>query len=91
MPTIELTDDERAAITAAIKRITEEDRYPHAPRLDPLRSALAKLDPAAAAGQKRRARSPTVQNPKRPPSAHIKKARPQRAACCPRCAGSVPS
>jgi hypothetical protein len=46
MPTINLTDDEHAAVTAAIRRAIEEDRFPRAPRLDPLRSALAKLDPA---------------------------------------------
>jgi hypothetical protein len=40
---------ELAAVTAAIRRAIEEDRFPSAPRLDPLRSALAKLDPAAAA------------------------------------------
>jgi hypothetical protein len=33
-------------VTAAIRRAIEEDRFPRAPRLDPLRSALAKLDPA---------------------------------------------
>ena len=40
---------EHAAVTAAIKRAIEEDHFPPAPRLDRLRSALAKLDPAAAA------------------------------------------
>jgi hypothetical protein len=44
MPTIDLTDDEHAAVTAAIRRLTEEDKFPHAPRLDPLRSALAKFE-----------------------------------------------
>jgi hypothetical protein len=33
---------------ALIKRAIEEDRFPRAPRLDPLRSALVKLDPVAA-------------------------------------------
>ena len=47
MPTIDFTDDEHAAVTAAIQRLIEEDKFPHAPRLDSLRSALAKLDPAA--------------------------------------------
>jgi hypothetical protein len=47
MPTIDLTDNEHAAVTAAIRRTIEEDRFPHAPRLEPLRSALAKLDPTA--------------------------------------------
>jgi hypothetical protein len=47
MPTINLPDDELAAVTAAIRRIIEGDRYPHAPRLDPLRAALARLEAAA--------------------------------------------
>jgi hypothetical protein len=38
-----------AALAALIRRALEEDRFPRAPRLDPLRSALAKLDPAASA------------------------------------------
>jgi hypothetical protein len=46
MTTINLTDDELAAVTAAIRRAIEDDRFPHAPRLDPLRAALAKLDAA---------------------------------------------
>ena len=49
MPTIDLTADELAAVAAAIRRAIDEDRFPHAPRLDPLRLALAKLDPATAA------------------------------------------
>ena len=49
MPTIDLTDDELAAVTAAIKHAIEEDLFPLARRLDLLRSALVKLDPAAAA------------------------------------------
>ena len=47
MPTINLPDDELAAVTAAIRRIIEGDKYPHAPRLDPLRAALARLEAAA--------------------------------------------
>jgi hypothetical protein len=46
MPTIDLTDDEHAAVTAAIRCLNDEDRFPHAPRFVPLRSALAKLDAA---------------------------------------------
>ena len=46
MPTIDLTDDECVAVTAAIRRAIEDDRFPRAPRLDPLRAALAKFDAA---------------------------------------------
>ena len=48
MTTIKLTDAEHAAVTAALWRLTAGDRFPRATRLDPLRSALAKLDPTAA-------------------------------------------
>ena len=48
VPAINLTDDELAAVTAALRRVIEDDRFPHAPRLDPLRSALAKLESATA-------------------------------------------
>jgi hypothetical protein len=46
MPTINLTDDELAAVTAAIRCAIEDDRFPHAPRLDPLRAALGKFEAA---------------------------------------------
>jgi hypothetical protein len=46
MPTIDLPDDELAAVTAAIRRLIEDDKYPHAPRLDPLKAALARLEAA---------------------------------------------
>jgi len=35
-----------AAVNAAIQLAIETDRFPHAPRLDPLRAPLAKLEPA---------------------------------------------
>jgi hypothetical protein len=47
VPTIDLPDDELAAVAAAIRRLVEGDRYPHAPRLDPLRAALARLEAAS--------------------------------------------
>jgi hypothetical protein len=47
VPTINLADDELAAVTAAIRGVIEGDRFPHAPRLDPLRAALARLEAAA--------------------------------------------
>jgi hypothetical protein len=50
MPTIDLPD-ELAAVTAAIRGVIEGDRYPHAPRLDPLRAALARFEAAAKPAQ----------------------------------------
>jgi hypothetical protein len=47
VPTIDLPDDELAAVAAALRRAIEDDRFPHAPRLDPLRAALARLDAAS--------------------------------------------
>ena len=63
VPTINLTVDELAVVTAAIRRSIEDDRFPHAPRLDPLRAALAKFDPAS---------KPTAP-PKAPPPAKADK------------------
>jgi len=53
MPTIDLTDAEHAEVAALIRRAIEENHFPLARRLDLLRSALAKLDPAAAAALRR--------------------------------------
>jgi hypothetical protein len=47
VPAINLTDDELAAVSAAIRRAIEDDRFPHAPRLDPLRAALGKFEVAS--------------------------------------------
>jgi hypothetical protein len=44
MPTIDFTDEELATVTAAIRRLIEVDKFPRAPRVDRLRSALAKLE-----------------------------------------------
>jgi hypothetical protein len=48
VPTIDLTDDELAAVAAAIRRLVDEDKFPRAPRLDPLRAALGKFEAAMA-------------------------------------------
>jgi hypothetical protein len=45
VPTIDLPADELAAVAAAIRRVIEDDKFPHAPRLD-LRAALGKFDAA---------------------------------------------
>lgn len=47
MPPIDLTDDELAAVIAALKEKIDRDRYPRTPRLEPLWAALAKLDPSS--------------------------------------------
>jgi hypothetical protein len=47
MPIIDLTDEELAALTAAIRRLIAEDRFPRSGRLDPFRAALPKLTAAA--------------------------------------------
>jgi hypothetical protein len=78
VPTIDLPDDELAAVTAAIRRAIEDDKFPHAPRLDPLRAALARLDAATAdrksSGQNTHLIDPVpapklASNPKAPPPA----------------------
>jgi hypothetical protein len=63
VPTIDLPADELAAVTAAIRGVIAGDRYPHAPRLDPLRAALARLEAAS---------NPTP-DPKAPPPAKVDK------------------
>jgi hypothetical protein len=63
VPTINLTNDELAVVTATIRRAIEDDRFPHAPRLDPLRAALGKVDAA---------REPAP-HPKAPPPAKADK------------------
>jgi hypothetical protein len=43
--TLDLTDDEAAALTKHLRQALDNHRYPLAPRLNPLKSILAKLDP----------------------------------------------
>ena len=76
MPTIDLTDAEHAAVTASRRTGSL------APRLDPPRSALAKLDPAAAAPL-RRPLTPESAKPGGARSPHPPKAvhAPPEAAC----------
>jgi hypothetical protein len=40
-----LSDDEKMALTALLKRTTDDDRYPLSPRISTLRGILAKLQP----------------------------------------------
>ena len=41
----QLTDDEKTALTALLKRTIDDDRYPLSPRISQLRGILAKLEP----------------------------------------------
>jgi hypothetical protein len=43
---LDLTDEEKRALIALLKRTLEYVRYPLAPRLDPLKAILAKLEPS---------------------------------------------
>jgi hypothetical protein len=45
MPKTDLTDEEHDAVVAALRKLIAEDKFPFSPRLKPLKSALAKLDP----------------------------------------------
>jgi hypothetical protein len=47
MATVDFPDDEHAAVTRAVRQAIADDRSPLSPRLAPLRSALAKLDPTS--------------------------------------------
>ena len=73
MPTIDLPEDELAAVTAAIRGVIAGDRYPHAPRLDPLRAALARLEAAAEPGPHRPNFREGSLKPKAPPPAKADK------------------
>jgi hypothetical protein len=44
MPTIDLTDEECAAVIYALNATINRDHFPHSPRLTPFRSALVKFD-----------------------------------------------
>ena len=45
--TLDLTDEKTAALTKHLRQALDNHRYPLAPRLDPLKAILAKLDPPA--------------------------------------------
>lgn len=45
--TLDLTDDEAAALARDLRQKLNDERFPLAPRLDPLKGILAKLDPLA--------------------------------------------
>ena len=78
MPTIDLPDDEFDAVRAAIRRVIEDDRFPHAPRLDPLRAALAKLDAEAPSEPTPHPRSAKAKAPKISPGFKLGRLPPDR-------------
>lgn len=45
--TLDLTDEEAAALRKHLREALDYTRYPFAPRLDPLKAILAKLEPPA--------------------------------------------
>jgi hypothetical protein len=45
--TLDLSDEEAAALTKHLRQAIDRDPYPLAPRLDPLKAILAKLEPVA--------------------------------------------
>jgi hypothetical protein len=45
MPTPDLTDEEQSAVVTVLRKLIAELKFPYSPRLEPLKSALAKLDP----------------------------------------------
>ena len=58
MPRIDLSDDELEALAEAVRGLIDDDKFPLAPRLLPLRAALGKLGAAA--------QEPTTKSPKKP-------------------------
>ena len=49
MPTLDLTEEERAEVVQTIRATIDGDRYPLSVRAKRLKSILAKLDPAPSA------------------------------------------
>lgn len=44
--TLDLTDEEVTALALYLRRKLDDERFPAAPRLDPLKTILAKLEPS---------------------------------------------
>jgi hypothetical protein len=71
MPTIDLTDEELVVLLAAARKALDDDPFPRSPRLNPLKSVLAKLDPSSV---------PTPLPPFKPPPAAPTRSRGGRGA-----------
>jgi hypothetical protein len=80
MPTVDLPADELAAVAAVIRAFIEGDKFPHAPRLDPLRAALARLDTAGGRAENSSRAGKSSPEPKASPAAKAdKRARSAKA------------
>ena len=44
---LELSDEEEKALIRLLRQTVDNTRFPYAPRLDPLKAILAKLEPPA--------------------------------------------
>jgi hypothetical protein len=42
---LELNDEQAKALTKSLRKLIDDDRFPLAPRLNPLKAILAKLEP----------------------------------------------
>ncbi len=60
---LDLTDEEAEALTTCLRLTIQDDSYPMAPRVGPLKNVLFKLDPMP---QQRPIRSPPPSSPRRP-------------------------
>jgi hypothetical protein len=60
VPTLDLTDEERAALVRFLRDGIDRDRFPLSPRLVPIRTILDKLDPPAPRPPPRRETGPVV-------------------------------
>ena len=49
----QLTDDEKTALTALLKRTSDADHYPLSPRVQTLQGILDRLEPRAASPESR--------------------------------------
>jgi hypothetical protein len=78
MATINLPADELAAVIRAIRGVIENDKFPHAPRLDPLRAALARVEAASKPSSSSNLESDPTPHPKAPAARQSRKKRARR-------------
>jgi hypothetical protein len=74
--TLDLTDEEKLALAAELRRTINEDRYPLSPRIRTLKAILAKLKPASAVTTEPRPTSKPGDRPRRAALPTMKRRRP---------------